>query len=357
MPQGATTETTPTTTAVPAPSTSVAPAASPAASPSTVAGTTTAPASPTTALEALERAAAAADVPASTPSTTVPAGSGSPAPSTRAATSPAASTVPPRPTDAPDSRIEAAVKNTRDTLEQELGWARQYGSREEVAHATAMVKRLSTPEGARAFVKQLQSEIIEQYGDDTPPAEDADPEPDLISSDGTKKAFSVEANKKYVDVAVKRALRDLTNSAEYKAAVEYARKGEAVAKNEALKAEASATASEVLATIGKLPHFQEHKAEIGAVLAAIPVETRRQVGSTAALYMAYTKVLAEKVLPTLGNVAQTEAQTIANLQRSAAAGNASVAPGPTVPARPVIRDGNVDDLAKHLEKKFAEMST
>jgi hypothetical protein len=232
-------------------------------------------------------------------------------------------------------------------MEQELGWARSIGPREEVNRAVSLTRRLfANPE---AFFEQLGQEL--NQGKPAPVEELVDPRPDLRSEDG-KLAYSHEASLTIARNAAERMRRELRQ--EFEPALKYAQTGTEREAVQQIRAEANQTASEVLGAARQLPHFKEHEQEISRVLSTIDPLVRRKVGSVAALYMAYNKVLAEQVLPTLS--ATTERQTIADLQRSAHAGASGLAAAPAPPKPAVVRDGNVDDLAALLERKHAEAS-
>jgi hypothetical protein len=255
----------------------------------------------------------------------------------------------PRSTDAPENRIQAAVRNARAEaraeMEQELGWARSLGPRQDIERYVTLARRLFADPSA--FHTQLGSEL--NQGKPAPVEELVDPKPDLRSEDG-KLAYSHEASLAIARNAAERMRRELRQ--EFAPALQYAQTGTEREAVQQIKAEANATAAEVLGAARQLPHFKEHEVEISRVLSTIDPAVRRKVGSVAALYMAYNKVLAEHVLPTLS--ATTERQTIADLQRSAHAGASGLAAAPAAPKPAVVRDGNVDDLAKLLERKHAE---
>ncbi len=232
-------------------------------------------------------------------------------------------------------------------MEQELGWARSLGQRQEVERYISIARRLYADPGA--FHSQLGSELEQRQP--APVEELVDPKPDLRSEDG-KLAFSHEASLQIARNAAERMRRELRQ--EFEPALKYAQAGTEREEIQQIKAEANATAAEVLDAARKLPHFTEYEKDISAVLRTIDPAVRRKVGSVGALYMAYNKVLAEQVLPTLNSNA--ERRTIADLQRSAHAGANGVAPTPVVAKAPAVRDGNVDDLAKLLERKHAEAS-
>ena len=355
---GSATSTSATTTATSPPAASP-PAAAPSSSPPAV----------ESALSSLEKVAAAATAseaassaaigdPTSTSSTET--GEGRPPASTEPASSaPAPAGQKPRSTEAPEPRIVAAVRNAREETRAEVtrDFETRYGKPDDVQRAVELTRRLFA--NPQEFFRQLASELKEQgFGEGHPSAPAAEPElvdprPDLRSEDG-KLAYSDEANRQIAANAAERVRRELRK--EFGPALDYTRTAEENARQTALQAtirvQGEQTATKAMAAARQLPHFTAHEKEIGEVYAAIPIELRREVGSVAALYMAYNKVLADTVLPTLG--ATTERQVIADLHRSATAGASGVTIVPPAQAKPVIREGNVDDLARHLERKHAE---
>ena len=310
------------------------------------------------ALASLERAASAADATAAasagTPSTGTPTGGAitPPAPTTGTLGTPTADGS--MSGEAPAHRIEAAVRNVREEMERELGWARQVGTRQDVERAVQLIRALDA--NPRAFYQQLTQELGIADAPATPPTpERVDPTADLRSEDG-KEAFSAGAVRQLLDNAIARVKSELLEQVQ--PALEFTTQSRQQMEQARIESEvttqAADTAREVFATLNTLPHFTEQKANISAAYKAIPESTRAKVGSVAALYMAYNQVLAQHVLPTLSQQAQQ--QTLADLKRSAVAGAAGAPAGVTPTPKPVIRDGDVDGLAKHLESLTSAMA-
>ena len=289
------------------------------------------PAGPSSAAAALESASSAA-------STGQPGGNGQPSPaSTGPATSASGATVPTsQPSgEAPEHRIEAAVRNVRRELTERLGWAERYKP-EEVEEATSMLAALNSD--PRGFLNRLQAELE----DDDP----ADPEPDLQSDDGKKKAYSHEAMRKIIANVERRITRSLEGR--FGPALEFANEGRAAQAVSAQVAEGRSIATQALTEARKLPHFKDNEPAISEKLAAMDPTYRRRVGSVAALYMAYNAVLSEKVLPTLKITAEQDA--ISGFQKSAHASSGQVQPGTGVTGKPVLKEGDIDGLARHMAK-------
>jgi hypothetical protein len=205
----------------------------------------------------------------------------------------------------------------------------------------------------REFAYALLAELGEDIGggqaDGDGVDELVDPEPDLVSQDGAKRAYSADTVRALLANAEQRLTRRLTG--EMRPALEYAERGAQGERMAALRAEAQTTARDALTAARMLPHFKENEPAISKVLASIDPRIRQRVGSVAALYMAYNKVLADTVLPNLSTV--TRDATVAEMTRSAAAGASTVGTHAAAGTKPVLRDGDVDGLARHMERLHA----
>lgn len=247
--------------------------------------------------------------------------------------------------DAPDSRIEVAVRNARAEVEGRLGWAKDL-TKEEALHAVQVYRRMAAD--PHAFVKALLAEAGAGQAEEEE-EELVDPDGDLISEDGKTKAYS--------EGAVKKLMQNLTSRlrAEMKPALTFAQKAEQEAQTRetvrGIVQESRQVASQAWETISKAPHFEENRAAISEAFAAIDPAFRRQVGSVAALYMAYNKVLAEQVLP--NNEKKVGDKNLKDLQRSAVASAGNVRPGSKQAPKAKIKDGDVDALAAHMERMYS----
>src|SRR5207247_6553148 len=88
----------------------------------------------------------------------------------------------------PEHRIQAAVRNAREALENELGWARSIGDRESVMAALNLRNRLDAD--PRACVQALSRLLGMNQEPEPEPVDLSDPEPDLWSEDRTQQAYS-----------------------------------------------------------------------------------------------------------------------------------------------------------------------
>jgi len=296
------------------------------------AGSTGATSAPATATAALEKASSALESSPSGDSTGTAAsiaGTTGDAKSTPAAT---AST----PGEAPESRIQAAVANARRELTERLGWAEDL-NREEVQDAIEMLRDLSRD--PKAFMQQIAAEL----GGDEP---ESDPDPDLVSQDGKIRTYSEAAHRKIMANLEKRLTSRF--SKEFRPAVEFTNEYRNRDAVQARIRQAQEIGRNALTEARKLPHFTENEEHISTKLASMDPNYRRQVGSIAALHMAYNAVLAEKVLPTLRQ--NTEKEVLAGFKKSANASAGGIDPGSGTGGKPPIKDGDVNALARRMEE-------
>lgn len=292
----------------------------------TSAAASTAPASATA---SLEKAATSLEPGSSAGS----AGTSATGTSTGAATSPPAGQQ-----EAPDNRIQRAVANVRKELTDRLGWAERYKP-DEVQQATELLQSLNSD--PRGFLARLSAELEQ---------DEPDPEADLQSEDGKQKAFSEKAMRLIIKNVEKRLTRQLEER--FGPALEFTHEARAQQAVSAKVAEGRQLATQALAQARKLPHFVENEADISTKLASMNPAYRRQVGSVAALYMAYNAVLTEKVLPTLR--ATSEQEVINGFKKSANASAGQVQPGQGSTGKAALKEGDVDGLARHLETLYGQ---
>lgn len=307
------------------------------------------PSASPSAAASLERATAAAANAGSSPAAPgTPAGGASVPASTPPATGGAAEApVSGQPAQGPIpfDRHQAAIRNARQEarqeLEQELGWARTIGDRQRIERAITILDRLERdPNG---FHQQLGSEL-------TPAQAQAleelnDPEPDLRDMTGNPITYSAKSVKALVKNEVERARRELL--AEINPLRETSDEWRQAQQTQAVQAQARQTATEVLTELRQNPEFKKHEPEVLRLYQQMePV--RQKYGAVATLQMAWNRFYHETIVPTLTH--RQEQQTLTDLQRSAAAGTpGAVTPPAPTPSKPKIRDGNVDDIAAHME--------
>lgn len=222
---------------------------------------------------------------------------------------------------------------------ERVGWAENL-NREEVSDALEMLHDLyQNP-------KDFMARLAQEMGNSEP---EPDPEPDLVSADGKIRAYS--------NAAVKKLLTNLENrltqrfSSEFKPAVDYTQTAQARERVQQRVQQAQQLGRQALTEARKLPHFTENEEHISAKLAEMDPNYRRQVGSIAALHMAYSAVMAERVLPTLQQT--TENKVLAGFQKSATASSGSIDPSSGTGGKPPIKDGDVNALARRMEELSA----
>jgi hypothetical protein len=200
----------------------------------------------------------------------------------------------------------------------------------------------------RANPAAFAQELLRRFGPAPaagPAGDDADPEPDLVTTDGKKRGYSADAMRKIIANEVRRAVADVRK--EYAPALEYAKEGRQQQEVESIKADARKVGSEVMQTARTYPHFQENEDAIAEKLAAMNPQVRKRMGAIAALHFAYVQVLQEKVFPTLS--ATAEQNVLDDLKRKAAATDGSVSPnGASSGVRPSPK--NPQELSAHLRR-------
>lgn len=293
---------------------------------------------PTTALGAMEKAAGAAS---STADSQVQVGAKPPEATSGATGQPATETHKPV-AEAPERRIEAAVRNARVETEKQIReqfkWTEGLNP-QEVQRATELVGQLFRD--PRAFYQQLGSELN--------PVEDKDdpnPEPDLQTEDGRVKAYSETAVQKLLANLEKRLTR------QFKPALTFAEQSQKQAQDQEriakITEEGRQLASEAIEHLKTQPHFEEHKLEIAKALQSMNPDFRRRVGTVAALYMSYNKVLAEKVFPGIQTSAETKVKEDFARKANTSRGQAHPTNVGGDGQKPALRNQN--DLARHLQR-------
>lgn len=322
-----------------------------------------------TASEAMVKAAEAASSAESTPAgvagdTSKPTGTADPG-ATVGAKTPPASTGPADPAAAnrgpvPLDRHEAAVRNAREKgateARAEFAWAKDI-PQEARSSVSVALNILSQMRGdTRDFVTRLAGELGLAVvpkgqgpagGGNTTATDEALPEPDLESSDGKMKAYSSGTVLKAIDIAVNKALGKLRGELEPSLSFIGTEQEKAEARD--LQQRNSQSASSILTGARELPHFKENEKDIHAKLKDMSLESKRQLGPAGALYRAYNLVMAEKVLPTLSQSSEQKVRE-ENARKAAASRGAHPIDSGSDGKAPVLRDGDVGGLARHMEQ-------
>lgn len=337
MPETATPTSSGTTSSTSAPastgaSSTSAPASTPAAASSVPAS------APASAEASLERASAALESASSAdnPATqATPPGAATPAETAAAATTGPQFHLPKTKEDY-DRILENAREKVRQELMEKFGWVDQ------------LKLDKGTIEEALGIINMMQNDregfLREYMAGNEEDEELVDPEPDFTGPDGKSKFYSDTTMKALLTNLEKRLMRQMKPAL---TAVEKQQQAEQAA---AVKEEGRRIAEEALTAIRKYPHYEELKEKIGQKLAALDPTVRRRMGSIAALHMAYQAAVQEHQ-PTIA--AKTEEQVRKQFTKQAATSTGHVQPNSQQAARPRIKDGDVDGIAKRMEELAA----
>lgn len=318
-----------------------------------------------TASEAMIKAATAASS-AETPAAATPATPAAPPAPVEAPKGPqippAAATVqPPKPetpavakpsAEAPDARITAAVRNAREKTRSEV--EEQYGVRgvnpQDAKLALEMLNEIRRD--PRAFIQQLQREV----GSETPEHEEEGyPEPDLKSADGKLKTYSDVTLQKMLDAHARKIQKQLMG--EMRPVMDFYGKEKTAREKAERQERIQSRVAQTMDAARKLPHFTpENEPLILERLQAMDPAERRAVGPVAALYMAYSQLLAEQVFPTLQTTAETtaEAKVRQSFARKAATSQGQAHPTDSGGEGKAAKLDSVDALARHMERMAAQ---
>lgn len=229
--------------------------------------------------------------------------------------------------------------------------AKQYGGAtpESVREAAQLFQQIQA--NPKAWAQEiLREEAGAGAGGATEEEDLTDPEPDYTSPDGKAQFYSKTTMATILQNMEKRLLKQMSP------ALTIAEKQAKQEQFNRVRGEAAKTAGEVMAVLKQDPRFEPNKAAVAQKLAAIPEETRRKVGSIAALYMAWHAVLNETVIPGLESATEKRLRT--DQQRIVAGGTGGVVPGGGQQnVRKPVKDGDVDGLAKRFSELEQEMST
>lgn len=311
---------------------------------SSMSSTSSSSSSEGSALASLERAAASSTAETGSPASALGARSDGQAGAagTESGTSAGGSYhVPPR------EEWERILNNARSEATKPFEWVRQLGDNvdpNEVMQLLNVARRLYAD--PQAFARDLMEELGQGQQEEE---ELVDPEPDYQSEDGKSRFFSEKSLRTLLKNQESRLMR------QFRPAMDLVSREEQREQVRTMMAEAKATATQALQVASKLPHFEEYKADIAKELSQVDPQVRRQVGSVAALYMAYNKVLAEKVFPKIGREAEDKVRE--GFKRSATTSVGQIKPGQGAEGKPKpLKDGDVDGLAAHMANLARSLS-
>ena len=288
-------------------------------------------------IAAAEAASSADSAPAAKPAGDTPpsAGSGTPGAIPDATGQPVVAGQPAKPAgsgEAPERRIESAVRNARADVMTRFGLTAD-ANPEDVRAGMRLVQALRTD--MRGTLKRLSARLEPE---DSGSGEEAYPEADLVSKDGQLKTYRAETFQKILDIHGRKVAQQVMQ--------EMAPLRDFV-DTETERREADDRRAYLKSAIDEVkgrPHFNE--AGVHEALKAIPLEERRAMGPVAALNVAYSNFLRDKVFPGIDTAAEERVRK-ANLKKAAASdGSVHPAQGGGDPKKRELR--NVSDLSAHL---------
>ena len=248
--------------------------------------------------------------------------------------------------EAPEPRIVAATRNAREKaiaeVEARLGWAKDFNP-DDVRGALALIQEMR--QNPREFATRLTRELGLSVQEPVKEKPWEMPEPQLRSEDG-KGAYSDSQVRDIVQAVESRILNRVQPLFE---SHERATAREQLAQRVEQEKERGNAA---LAELRTLPHFKEHESDIAAKLQSFTREQRQRFGPIGCLQMAFNQVLAEKVFPTITSDAEKKVRD--DNARKAATSRGSASPiGGGSGTVPTLKDGDIDGLARHMERLLA----
>lgn len=207
----------------------------------------------------------------------------------------------------------------------------------------------------RSDTAKFHQELTQRISGGTGDAGEKYPDADLVSKDGTMKTYTDGTMQKVLDVHTKRVTAQVMK--ELKPFLDFARSEQGRQEQTAAETKRVQSIDSALVEARKMPHFtKENEPAIievmGQIVEASSVEDRARFRSSPAelIHRAYNSFLQSKVFPTID--AEADKRVRAEYARKAAAGSGSAHPtqqgGDPKPA--VIRNGDVDGLARHMER-------
>lgn len=184
------------------------------------------------------------------------------------------------------------------------------------------------------------------------------PQPRLRAEDGTL-AYAADQIPQILEV-FKRSIQS-----EYKPLLEDRENNQRTQREQAVVADVRETVTAALTEARKLPHFTQTGAD-GKVtdnpiildnLRAIPAETRQRIGPIAAMYQAYQQFLVEHIYPSIDTAAEKRVRDSYSRKAATSQGNGHPTDQGGDGKKTTIRPGDVDGLARHMERLAETMTT
>lgn len=249
----------------------------------------------------------------------------------------------------PLDRHETIVRNTRDKAvtetEAKYAWAKDV---EPKSGALAMDITGQIASDPHKFANKLANTIgmklvpIEAAG--TPEQPQGLPKARLRAEDGTE-AYAADQMPAIVAAIVAQV------RAEYQPLLQDRRQAQEQAAEQQVREGARQTVASALVEARKQPHFtKENEPAILAILQSIPAEVKASIGPIAALYQAYTTFLGRDIFPTIQTTAEANVRAAWDKKAAASIGAGSPTASGGDAKAPVLKDGDVGGLARHMER-------
>lgn len=263
--------------------------------------------------------------------------------------------------EAPKSRIEAAVKNARETAitetEAKYAWAKGV-SQEAVTTAFSTVSALL--KDPMAFAKTLAAEVGLKLADETPTGKGTTdgpteyPKPDLQSEDG-KGAYSAETLMQALEVHGKKIAAQIRG--EMKPLLDDREKASLREQSAHITQQATNAATSLMKEAATWPYFMMEKdgktqpnPKILGYLQAIPEATRLR-NPEAAFHRAYQTFMQKDIIPFINQTSEQRVRS-SNL-RKAASSTGSGHPVSAGQGGEKTEITSVNALARHMEQMAA----
>lgn len=250
--------------------------------------------------------------------------------------------------EAPETRIQAAVTNARNTLNQQ--WNQRFApfkdfKAEDVADIKSAIKLVrDLRANPQSFYERLGKDLkVPAPGQGTT---DELPQAEFTSPDGKHQFYTAKTTMQLVNQAVAKAVAAVEErlGGVIEPIQQHFQTEEDKAQERQVAEETKARTGEILTHMATLPQFTENQTAIGEALAAMPVALKRRLGAAGALMQAYNSV----VLPKYDQAAEARVREADKKKAAASAGN--INPANTGGSGTKVEIKGVDGLARHMEQ-------
>lgn len=245
----------------------------------------------------------------------------------------------------PFDRHESILKNAREEAVKQFAWAQGLDPAS-VREALSLMKELTSD--PRSFAKNLAG-LLEPEKPAEPEEEFTLPEPDLVSQDGKLKTYSNDAIVKMLDAYGRKIRKEILG--EVKPALDFTESEKANRVKADRMSQAKSSAARVLTEARKLPHFtKENEPKIQERVRTMDPQLRRELGPVGAIYHAYNTFVAEEISPSQQQTAEAKVREGFEKKAATSRGSAHPTDAGSEAGKPQIRSGDVDGLAKYMER-------